>query len=173
MCLLRTRACGSYRNSIASSALAAVTTNPKHRSGIAALALLASMLISQTSSTLHQVVVQHVACAEHGVIEHAEDGHAEGPHLGDPHAEGHDLVADVHDLTSDQHAVRGADGADAHGHEACEHLAHRRDEDTLEPARVARIGPIEAPALTSALESSSTFRAIDLLALAPKASPPA
>ena len=126
------------------------------------LGLAVLCLLAQLSGTVHLALVSHVTCAEHGeLVEPGEawsvsaalpDRGGDGPHL----AQGLALAREA-----------------AHGHDHCLATALRRASAPPErPASPEAPAPGEALAVHAAA-GRALAPALPLLAVAPKASPPA
>ena len=123
-----------------------------------AATLGAALLLTQLSSALHELLVTHRVCAEHGHRIHASD--AAGPNFDRPAG------------------VRGpaagtSRGADSEHHEHC--AAPARPDSAgvqLQRAAVAMLAPIAGKAL-AAPARVSVVAGPSILLVAPKQSPPA
>jgi hypothetical protein len=120
----------------------------------AAVTLL--LLAGQALATLHQLIVPHQLCAEHGHLVHAKRSSARTPSSEQPLGE---------------LAQPGARDSDEHAH--CS-LAVRREERrcVLGNATASVSAPSECSASTPALERAAPSAGPPLLLLAPKQSPP-
>lgn len=126
------------------------------------LGLAVLCLAAQLAGTVHLALVTHVTCAEHGELVEAGDaglGPAARSRQAAPSASGQRLAA-----------AEAREGA--HGHEHCLASALRRAAAPLEAP--GHLGPAPAPApLARPRPAPAPAAAIALLAVAPKASPPA
>ena len=117
-----------------------------------ALLLCLSSLFGQLGAVAHQALEDHVVCAEHGELIHADDGHASTS-------------------ASEKTARKLGTSEDAHEH--CGVLGHRHDE-CVAPSSLIEASYPGTPSASVSLRVVPTiaFARVRLLALAPKQSPP-
>jgi hypothetical protein len=121
---------------------------------LGASALVAVLLCAQLGGALHFAVVQHVSCAEHGeLVEIGADADARAARVA-------------------THETVRADDTTIHGHDHCAVSAIRR-EPIHSVAPLALAARLPNAAITDAsIARHEPPRAIAILDLAPKSSPP-
>jgi hypothetical protein len=123
---------------------------------VVAVALAVAAMVGQVGSYAHLAATRHVTCAEHGELVEA----------GSPSA----VTPANRDQAESRYAA--AEGGEAHGHEHCAITPHRRDRATHEHVRTAIVGG-QSSFVARVVADRGPPRAIDLIRLAPKNSPPA
>ncbi len=125
---------------------------------IFSFALAAMFLAAQVSSFTHELLVQHVTCAEHGELIHV-DGSVAPAAL--PPLETSALTSALPGLTT------------GHGHEHCLACTARREQLILSGPSATLPGPVASKAVVGVARGSFSPLPVALLRLAPKNSPPA
>jgi hypothetical protein len=117
-------------------------------------------LSAQFASALHMVLVEHVRCAEHGELVHA-DGEHDADHAG----------ADQRDVSSDGPTISSSSGDADHGHDHCLICSERR-KLTLLPTAIPELLAPEVSNLLLALCPDASLYTSRVYSYAPKTSPP-
>jgi len=116
-------------------------------------------LHAQFALALHMLLVEHVRCAEHGELIHAN---------GDKH-EDHDS-ASLH-VSSSGPTISGSSRQADHGHDHCLTCSERR-KPALLPPMVPELGAPEDCFAVPAPAWDAAFPSLRIYSLAPKTSPP-
>jgi hypothetical protein len=131
------------------------------RSRRASLRATSTLLLAAQLLTLgHLLIVRHTICPEHG----------EAMHSGAP-SETQALAPTREGATSDPSAGSGVPPAQ-HAHDHCPAQAHTRERFALLPAADSMPGPLLLASPLPSLAAVAARRAVAVLRLAPKNSPP-
>jgi len=131
----------------------------------AALALALVAACGQFLSISHLLLVQHTVCAEHGELIHLEAG------PGSFRRGGHGVHGERDAASSAYRPDGGGENADPHDH--CLVSVLRRETLAVHPAASAWLPPMRTQRGVGAFENeTATPRAVAILDLAPKSSPP-